>query len=283
MAYNPFAGFRKYQKFLMAMILLLCMITFVLCTGSQGDLSNLLLGIFSPRHGTVYAKLDGRSIYQQDLELVKRRRNMANDFMQRATKLVLTRVDQRIRDESDKASAGKEGMIRKDAVIRLNAIKQEMQLRLARTRYFEGGIKLKEVLDFMMWLDIAKRLDIDFARETLVKMLGVEMFAVVPLGGQNAIPLFDVQTDSFYLLREIRFNDNLASDANLLQALREEYRVRCANWRCSWLSPGPTRTALCAKTRVSLNSSRCSSSRRGRWASRTTWRATCPHANLGNL
>ena len=38
MAFNPFTSFRKYQKFWMASLVLLSMITFVLCTGlGQGE------------------------------------------------------------------------------------------------------------------------------------------------------------------------------------------------------------------------------------------------------
>src|SRR5438045_3722901 len=38
MAFNPFASFQKNRKYWMAAVLLMCMITFVLCTGVGGDL-----------------------------------------------------------------------------------------------------------------------------------------------------------------------------------------------------------------------------------------------------
>ena len=53
MAFNPFTSFRKYQKFWMACILLLCMVTFVLCTGVGGDLSDRLLRWFGGSRGNV--------------------------------------------------------------------------------------------------------------------------------------------------------------------------------------------------------------------------------------
>src|SRR5437870_13379004 len=43
MPFNPFSRFRKYQKFWMATILLVCMVTFVLCTGLCGDLTQWIL------------------------------------------------------------------------------------------------------------------------------------------------------------------------------------------------------------------------------------------------
>jgi len=51
MAFNPFTSFRKHQKVWMASVLLLCMVTFVLCTGVGGDLSERLLRMFGPRPG----------------------------------------------------------------------------------------------------------------------------------------------------------------------------------------------------------------------------------------
>ena len=87
MAFNPFVSFRKYQKFWMATILLVCMITFVLCTGVGGDLSERLLNLFRGHQGKVWATLDGRSIYSDDFEKLKIQRNMINDFMQESMKV----------------------------------------------------------------------------------------------------------------------------------------------------------------------------------------------------
>src|SRR5262245_15397239 len=66
MPFNPFSSFRKYQKFWMATILLVCMVTFVLCTGVGGDLSQRLLDYFGRRSGSAIAKLDNRTIYAQE-------------------------------------------------------------------------------------------------------------------------------------------------------------------------------------------------------------------------
>src|SRR5690349_2624144 len=84
MAFNPFTSFRKYQKFWMASVLLLCMVTFVLCTGVGGDLSQRLLELFRPREGNPLARIDGRNVYSKDMNDLKEQRNMANEFMKRA-------------------------------------------------------------------------------------------------------------------------------------------------------------------------------------------------------
>src|SRR6266513_1170857 len=93
MAFNPFTSFRKYQRFWMATILLLCMVTFVLCTGITGDLSDLLIRWFSSRKGTAVAKLNGYSVYRKDLEDTRTRRNLADLYMRQATRMAIKQLE----------------------------------------------------------------------------------------------------------------------------------------------------------------------------------------------
>ncbi|MCS7046319.1 MAG: hypothetical protein NZO58_08185, partial [Gemmataceae bacterium] len=66
MAFNPFTNFRKYQKFWMAAILLVCMVTFILCTGTgTGDLSDRILRWVGGR-GQVYTTIDGAKFYASE-------------------------------------------------------------------------------------------------------------------------------------------------------------------------------------------------------------------------
>ena len=59
MAFDPIHVFRKYQKFWMAAILLMCMITFVLCQGGkQGDLGDLFEKWMGRHRGSVVAELN---------------------------------------------------------------------------------------------------------------------------------------------------------------------------------------------------------------------------------
>src|SRR5437870_12805183 len=53
MAFNPFSSFWKYKNAWMAGVLLLTMITFVLCTGTNADLSQRIIDYFRGR-GTAY-------------------------------------------------------------------------------------------------------------------------------------------------------------------------------------------------------------------------------------
>src|SRR5260370_40303242 len=93
MAFNPFTSFRKYQKFWMATILLLCMTTFVLCTGVGGDLSDRLLQMFGRGRGSSMAKIDGRSIGEEELHNLKEQRADADKVMKKACEFLLKRIE----------------------------------------------------------------------------------------------------------------------------------------------------------------------------------------------
>src|SRR5207253_4824280 len=85
MPFNPFSSFRKYQKFWMAAILLVCMVTFVLCTGSRGgDFQDWIERLFGRGGGTALGKLDGRAVKYNDLLDLKGQRELANRFMRKS-------------------------------------------------------------------------------------------------------------------------------------------------------------------------------------------------------
>jgi hypothetical protein len=254
MAYNPFHSFRKYQRFWMASILLLCMVTFVLCTGAQGDLSNLLLGIFSPRHGKAYAKLDGRQIYGDEMEVLKRQRNVANEFMQRAARLVLERADKVMKSELGKMAPGKEGQAQQQKLGLLQAVQRELQVRVARPRYFEGNVKLEDLLDFAVWRTMADRLDIQFVPDTVHKMINLEIFALIPEGGRGGVlPLFD-GGDMRTIQYELRRNHQNVTDQFIYQALRDEFRVRAAQLCLLTAQPGAYTSQLREKLGLKFKS-----------------------------
>ena len=81
MAFNPFITFQKNKRFWMAAILMVCMVTFVFCTGMKGDMQDRFIQLFSGRSGPTVFSLDGRSIGAKDLTDLKMQRNLANDFM----------------------------------------------------------------------------------------------------------------------------------------------------------------------------------------------------------
>src|SRR5262249_9016117 len=150
-------------------------LTFVLCTGTRGDLADWLLRVIGGRHGKVYAKLDGRSIYYEDFEKLKIQRSMINDFMQEANKIVLGRIDQYMKDDTVKLDAAH----RKVMLARLAAVDADLKVRKSRKNYFETGTKLDELVDFMIWKKLADKLDVQLVDETIKFMFDKEVFARV--------------------------------------------------------------------------------------------------------
>src|SRR5215813_1706246 len=121
MAFNPFTSFRKYQKFWMATILLVCMLTFVLCTGVGGDLSDRILRWFGGGGGRAAARLYSRSITDRDLRELKMQRAIAN-------------LEVLIKQSPDKAKKSEQ-----EEEHWRRILKQDLEQRLKeRPRYFEG-------------------------------------------------------------------------------------------------------------------------------------------------
>ncbi|MCI0637780.1 MAG: hypothetical protein L0Y72_22895 [Gemmataceae bacterium] len=215
MAYNPFASFRKNQKFWMAVVLLLCMVTFVLCTGVQGDLSDRLLKLFGGHRGTELARLDGRRVYSKELNELKLQRDMANDFMKFACRRAIDNINVHKRELAEK-DPEKRRMI----LMRLETSQQLLEARLRNRRYFGSGVKLEELMDFKIWLHEADRLNIQLVPEIVQHMIGMEFFSKFS-GFAWHTP------DAREIFWEIR-RGNPITENMLLQSITDEYRARIA-------------------------------------------------------
>src|SRR5215467_2947706 len=96
MALHPFRSFRKHQKVIWGILVIVCMITFVLMSGSgRGDIFDRISHwVRSSRGGTPVTTLYGRSVDTRQLDEVRRESEltqrvigtalrMANDQIQR--------------------------------------------------------------------------------------------------------------------------------------------------------------------------------------------------------
>ena len=83
MAFNPFTAFRKHKKVIFAMLTILCMVTFVLCSGF-GDASQWLFGLLgvSSRQGDVVTELYGKEVYEGEINERARLRQIASQVTQ---------------------------------------------------------------------------------------------------------------------------------------------------------------------------------------------------------
>ena len=177
MAFSPIVIFRKYQKFWMAGILLMCMITFVLCTGVGGDLSEYLLKLVSSRQGKEVARVNGRPVYDQEAKELQRQRKVANDFMFNFCKILVADADKTLQESVEDGKKA-DDKVPRDKLSNAAAIKKEFSQRLDRKPlYFTGGTKLGELMDFKMWLIEADRLGIRLEPEFVQSLLDLELVA----------------------------------------------------------------------------------------------------------
>src|SRR4051794_26261484 len=81
MAFNPLHTFQKNRRFWMAAILMICMVSFVFCTGMRGDMSDKIGNMFRGTSGPTVVTIDGRGVSDKDMDDLRMQRNLANSFM----------------------------------------------------------------------------------------------------------------------------------------------------------------------------------------------------------
>jgi hypothetical protein len=160
MAFNPFTSFRKHQKFWMAGAVLVCMMTFVLCSGGiRGTgLDDLIMSMFGRRHGEVMVQANGRKYYSDDLSELKNQRNIANDYMRELFKIGIQRLTSRV--EELKASGEMDEQKRYLLTLGDTSLKDLFTKLNTDTRFFRGGTKLDDLVDFICWRDLANKYDV---------------------------------------------------------------------------------------------------------------------------
>src|SRR5262245_37390159 len=213
MAFNPFTSFRKYQKFWMATILLVCMLTFVLCTGVGGDFGDRILQLLGRGGGQAAAKLYGRNVYDRELRDLKLQRTIANDFMRKATEVVIINLENQLKDLP---AAQKDAD--KQRFARIAGLKQDLETRLkTRPRYFEGTNKLDDLLEFMIWRHQADRLNVNLTRDNVIFLFNRAIHGhLVGFG----------KADSDRVEYEVRSKHYGATKEVIFRALADEFRVR---------------------------------------------------------
>jgi hypothetical protein len=222
MAFNPFTTFQKNQKFWMAAILLICMVTFVFCTGIAGmDLGDKIIRKFS-RSGPTAVTVASNNLSSFDLGQLREQRNMVNEFMRRSCQFTIENLNigmQRIH-ELPVANEPKKAEEQKKSLAQFAFMKQILLERMRKPRYFEGGTKFDDLVEFKLWQAQADKLNIRLLDEDVRRMLYYEFFTTE----YSQQPLIDARQ-----LREAQFSVAHSEDArSLYKYLAEEFRVRLA-------------------------------------------------------
>jgi hypothetical protein len=229
MAFNPFRNFQKNRKYWMAGVLLMCMLTFVVCTGVGGDLSERILQIFNARaQGEEILKLNGRTVKEKELRDLKERREIAQKFMSKLMDFGIDRLKNAIEAETKAVEEGaKKGEEKIDQrrfrLFKFQQLQQELADRKSRQYYFETGTRLDDLADFMVWLEIADRLNIRPRLDDVQNLVRDAVFGRY-LG-------FDPKS-SREIQNQIKFEHYGASDDVIVRALTDEFRVRIAKLAC---------------------------------------------------
>src|ERR1700677_1060615 len=137
MAFSPIHFFRKYQKLGMAAVLLMCMISFVVCSGDRGGPQDWFMSLFVKKHGPVVAKIDGTSYYSSDMSDLKQKRQIANDYMKKTLeklKLIAEKKIEQLAMNKELAEDARQGKM-----IPIKNTKKVIEERLKRPRFFDGG------------------------------------------------------------------------------------------------------------------------------------------------
>jgi hypothetical protein len=216
MAFNPLSSFRKYPKIWMAGVTLLCMVTFVLCTGVGGDFGDTILRFFRGK-GDDYVKVGGKRYNYTDIEDLKDQRNVANDFMRTLSEMGMRQIDKRVKSATPQEQKDPD---RKQQLALLTIFRDDLFGKVTREqRYFHGGTKLNDLIDFIVWLQLADKYDIQLTDDDVRKIVSREVHA-------NAWGMDE------YASREaqnrVRQANYKADDATIMKALRNEFRARIA-------------------------------------------------------
>ena len=235
MAFNVYAGFVKYRRVWMAAILLLCMITFVLCTGSKGDFSDRVLG-WIRKSGVKVGSVDGSDVHREEIERLKTQRNLANDFMKSYANRHLDIVSDQlksIRDNPDQfKNLKKEELDREKG--KLAQIRNLLVMRLKSKEFFPGGVQGDELLTFKAWLSEADRLGVtlrptDVPWLVLADVYKLDMAQKFGADAQGfEIPVSREEADlQQRIINKLREDGNrMSTREQVAKALFDEYRVR---------------------------------------------------------
>ncbi len=252
MAFHPLRTFQKNRKFWMASILLVCMITFVLCTGLQGgDFGTWLMSLWGSR-GNEVVRIDGKVYYQSDIENIKQKRELANEYMRRAAQLTIDTIQVKLKEPK---TVGNEDQHRRNMIL-MFGIQQELAARISRPPYFPADPNsLDDLIAHLIMLHEADRLKIALTDESVRELVADEVFSYIGAAPFDQDAAARVQMD----LRS-SYGDR-ASYRRIVEALGDEFRARMARtaletYRTQRFDPLLNRARIASDSRMAVTPAR---------------------------
>jgi hypothetical protein len=261
MAFNPFHGFRKHQKAWFAALTIICMLTFVLCTGVGGDFASAFMRLFGRQSGEPVAEMYGKKVYASQMLNLRVQRQMADEFMtaavstgeQKVMASLFSQLDEIKRQQlqqilqrnlfnfnklgfhfslsSFQDQLKREG---KDSIAELVPVFEKLfqeNMALGRNKspgykYFGGSDSDEALLEFMLWQHEADQLKIELTDD------GVRAEVDKATGNQ-------LSSQNWRAIEEgLRTKHQSGTPENIMNGLREEYRVRLAQTARLGYRPG---------------------------------------------
>jgi len=227
MAFHPIHSFVKYKRVWMALVMILTMLTFVVCTGVQGDLSDRLLRLFG-RRGTVIGSLDGSNLYREDIDKLKLQRTVVNDCMRTFSTQMVEKINDKLKGLQER-NPDKEDENSKKQLTQLSQVRQMATIRLKDKYFFDTGVKADELIDFRTWLAEADRLGISLLPQHLEILVATELHRPdFREAVQSAQEDFQVENQALIKVRENHGGAGINILTVLAKGLEDEYRVRVA-------------------------------------------------------
>jgi hypothetical protein len=223
MAFHPFRVFRKHQKVIWGFLVIVCMFTFVLMSGSGGSgtiFDRLVKGAGGRRGGTPVTKLYGSDVDTRQLQDTKFERGLAQQLLNRALGKAyqeVTQDQQAAQQELAKRPGDSKAEPEKvfSAFMKTDKQKKELEANFARFAVsFDQYQSTSRLLDYLIWLHQADQLGIRLTRDDLDAQLKHYTLDKVSLNE---------------LLGEVGRSNNQQLTPELAEkALRDEFRIQIA-------------------------------------------------------
>lgn len=235
---NPFANFRKYQKVWIAGTIFLCMITFVLCSGlgsggTEDWLTSYVYRMFGS--GSTVVKINGRNISDTELRKLETHRNIANDYMKEACKILVEQVDLEIQQAKKEK---KQSDQLKQRMASLEQIKFILKEKTTKDRYFGSGVEVQELVDFMVWHDKASEMEINLVDESVRDELYRQLLIPFVFPGAEATKFYGDQVEKKTLARLYDiYQKDVGNYSEVIDAVRAEFEVGIAKMALAEVRP----------------------------------------------
>src|SRR5262245_58573846 len=183
MAFNPFVTFQKNRRFWMAAILMICMISFVFCTGLKGDMAERIQWLLG-RGGPTAFTMDGRTYSNQQVNQLRDQRTLANRLMMTCADMAFKKLSKHIYD-LEKGGEGvkqEELKVRQQRLVQMVQSRQQIGYRKSRPQYFDIGIKkYDDIVEFAVWQIMADKMGIQLEENHVTALFYNEIFHVLDL------------------------------------------------------------------------------------------------------